>query len=714
MAIQFKTLTLPDPELFGVALQGSVSRSDKNALQELADQALRRHKIHLILDLSQLTSLGGSGAKVLADFQRQLIAADGEAVMVGVGPVILDFLTPKFEGLPLRCFGELHEAVGGFRKGGKSGPDLKVFQTSEAPPSLDPEVSEPVEEMAQAIEKQTAIQDAKGLDSLLQEFTSKEARKGRRKDYHYTSLTEAVEALGTWQNGENRQEFAQALTNLLFSQGLAETVSMLFPEHGVLHTLDGKHNLPLDGSFAGQLREYARPLTILDLLDEEMVESETNFLEALNPEMVLPLLQDSQLIGVILLGNDGRNREYSVGESFAFELLMNVLSGRTAQEPPLEPVPDRQPTPKQELVEAVQRVAPDQYEAIAPDLHEVLYHLALELPDADDGPHFWRIFQRHASKALKMEELAFLGPDSTRPQVMSSLDSGWLSLNLGHERLQMFFRTMERPVRVVNLPSLFRDIKDKMLAAGVDWLISLKWEKRYQGMLLLKCDLEQGDQRPEDRLMQLVEPTARMLAHFDDQNDDALVTQNLVQVLMAEREVRCFGSDEVTNTMVQQLNLLAREMNFPPDQHRHLVYGCLLRDLGLVGQSDDLMVSPEEMTPDQLQIYYSHPERGLDLLRNLDLPSTILEVVGCHHERYNGQGYPEGLMANDIPLSARVVSVVENYVAMIAGVNLPEPLSKEEAARQLQLDEGGRFDPDIVKVFLGAVLSVAPEGVPVA
>jgi len=707
MAIKFKPLKLKNPDLFGVSLTGSVSRSDKSALQELADQAMSRSKVQLVLDLSKLTSLGGSGARVLADFQRQLLAAGGEAVFVGVGTVVRHFLDGKFTDLPLRYYLTLEDAVEKFHEENYSPPDHAAL----LPPRTKPEISDEV--ISETPESDISVgamsfhdddedvEDAdSGLDDLLGEFTGKDARKGRRKEHHYMSLADAVKALGTWHNGENRKEFADALSNLLFSQGLAENVTLLFPKGVHLCSTSDETRIPLAGSLARQLVNYARPMTTLDLLDDELGDSEIAFLEKMVPDMILPLLQDQQLIGVVLLSNSGQDREYTVVDNFAFELLMNVLS--QAETPAVK---TNSAASGNDLVEAAKSVTAPLCSDSSADLQETLYHLALELPEADDRPHFWRIFARHAGKVLPLEELAFLASDACRPQLMVGDDSGVMALDLGQERLQMFFRTMERPVRVVNLPSLFQEIKEKMTAVGVQWLVGLKWEDQYLGMVLLGCDLEGIEMFPEERLMQLLEPTGRLLARFDGHNDDADVTQGLVQTLMAEREIRCYGSDDVTTAMVQQLNLLAGEMGFPPDQHRDLVYGCLLRDIGLVAQSDDLMVAPAEMSPEQLQVYYQHPERGRDLLKDLDLPTTIVEVVACHHERFNGQGYPEGLTGRDIPLTARVVTVVENYVAMIRGIGMESPMNREDAARELRADTGGRFDPDIVTVFLQAVFA---------
>ena len=731
MAIRFQNLALDNAELFGVSLEGTVSRSDKGALQELADQAMHRGKVHLVLDMSGLTSLGGAGAGVLAGFQKRLLDQGGEAVFAGVKPIVRHFLNSKFGDLPHRHFPSAEVARDNFHNIEYVEPSPEILVAKEAPapssPAPEPETpAEPVVETVASVAEEKDLETGAmsfhdeseesdgNLDGLLAEFTGKEARKGRRKEYRYTSLDEAVAAVGAWHEGRDREEFASALTNLLFSQGLADAVTMMFPTGIVLQTLDEQWQLPLAGSFASQMVAAGRPLSMLDIRDDELVQPELDFLEEVNPEMILPLLVGQQLVGAVLLANDDAGREYTVGESFAFELLIKVLN-RQAEVPPAVKTPaldleslEVSRAPSDDLVEAARSL--DRGSASAgKEMDNTLFQLAMDLPEADDRPHFWRIFQRHISRVHPIAELAFLDPGSHRPQVMFGVDNDWMGLDLGHERLQMFFRTMERPVMVDNLPSFFKDVKEKMQTAGVHWLVPMRHEDAHLGLVLLACDLTRTVDAPEDRLMQIFEPTARLLARFDGRQDDADVTRDLVQVLMSEREKRCYGSDDFTLAMAGYLDMLAREMALPPDQHRDLVYGCLLRDIGLVGQGDDLMTSPDAMTPEQLQVYYQHPQRGEELVSGLGLPATIVEVIVAHHERFNGQGYPEGLAGREIPLAARIVTVVENYVGMVQGVGGREPLTPAEAAEQLREDPGGRFDPDILAVFLKAVMPPRAE-----
>ncbi len=208
---------------------------------------------------------------------------------------------------------------------------------------------------------------------------------------------------------------------------------------------------------------------------------------------------------------------------------------------------------------------------------------------------------------------------------------------------------------------------------------------------------------PRDLLQEIFRETARLLSRFDDSHDNADVNMNLVRMLIAEREKRCYGTDGLTHAICEELHRLASVMGFPPEQERNLIYGCLLRDIGLIAEEDALMGSPDTMDPTQWPIYRQHPTEGAKLLAGLNLPQTILDVVRCHHERFNGEGFPLGLKARKIPLAARLVTVVENYVAMIQGTGGRHPTSPEVAAKILSDNLGKRYDPDIVSLFLKAM-----------
>jgi len=724
MATRFKPLNLKDARLFGIGLAGIIGRSDKSNLLDLADRCLDKGKVNLILDLAELSSMGGGGATILADLQRRLQSAGGQAVFVGAGEVVRHFLEMKFEDLPLQFF----ETVAAAEKalaGANPAPEAPVAET---PPSVQekPAVGNHAQTSAKPAgtkapsskapsskapsKKAPASKDEalSAMNEVLEEFNGpmddSPVHLGRRKDHQYTSLSEAVGALGSWSEYKDHSEYAATLRNLLFSHGLADDAYLLVEREGMMEDPDQEWQLSTECSLVRQLEEVGAPLTVLDLTQDDLAEEEIELLEEINPQVILPVIRNGKLAGILLLNRGGEENEYSVAEHFALELLLQVLEkgggeGSTAENAASSDAGTQDDADDRPLPESWTLPTGEDDSAA-----RVLLMLALNLPDADDRPHFWRLFARHAWEALPVRHLAFLGPDMARPQVMVGHHNHWDSLDLGNHKIHQYFKGIQRPVEIANIPATFQPVKERLEACQADWIVALRYDDTFLGMAILGLDEQFTCDDPADMINRIFGETSRLLARFDDNNDNADINLQLVRILLAQREKRCFGHDKLTQAIVDHVHRLARVMGFPPDQERNLTYGCLLRDIGLIDKDDDLMKPPEEMDPTQWPVYRRHPSDGAKLLEGLNLPKTIVDVVHCHHERFNGEGFPRGLEGRNIPLAARVVTVVENYVAMVTGTSNHEPIAPQTAARILRDNLGQRYDPDIVGLFLNAIL----------
>ncbi|MFN2371089.1 MAG: HD domain-containing phosphohydrolase [Candidatus Krumholzibacteriia bacterium] len=686
MATRFEPLKLLHPGLFGVRVAGTVGPGDRDRLRELADKCLERGKLRVVLDLAQMSALGGGGARALADFQERLVAAGGEAVFCGAGDLVARFLTQKFTDLPLRFFPDVDAAVA------VCGPEAADATGETAAGTLE-DAEEEFAVGAVACAEADGDDDAydPALDTVLGGMSCEPAGTGRRKDHQYMSLSDAVASLGRWADHADKAAFVRDLGNLLFSHGLAEETMLLSRRGDQMVDPTGERRVHCDCGLVQAVAAAQRPLTLLDIGAEDLGEEDTALLEALDPDIILPVNLDEGLVAMVLLRREGDEREYSVAENFALELLMRVL------------------TAKDEGVLAETRYSDEEAEKHEPawaadgtSPAEVLLQLALDLPEAVDRPHFWRIFARHSWPVLPVTQLGFLAPDRARPQVMLGGDDAWMGLDLGSEKLQLFFGTMERPVAVENMPGFFKANRQDLREAGVDWLVSLKWDSEHLGTILLELNPDFTCDDTTSLLEELFTETARLLHRYDGSVDNADVNLELVRILVSLREKRCFGTDANAMAMVAHVNRLARVMAFPPDQERDLIYGCLLRDIGLFDKSDETALAPELRDR-----FRRHPDEGASLLAGLNLSSTITEVVRCHHERVDGKGFPRGLKGRDIPLSARVVAIVECYTALVTGTMGKTVLRPEAAAEVLRDRCGTEFDPELVEVFLRAVLPTA-------
>ena len=150
---------------------------------------------------------------------------------------------------------------------------------------------------------------------------------------------------------------------------------------------------------------------------------------------------------------------------------------------------------------------------------------------------------------------------------------------------------------------------------------------------------------------------------------------------------------------------LADHLNISPTQREALELGALLHDIGEVRTSRTVLQKAGPLTPEERHHVEQHPAGGVDIIETVPLLTPAIDVVGGHHERYDGTGYPQGLRGEEIPLTARIFAVVDALDAMTQ--NRPyrraHPLS--EALEELHRESGKQFDPRVVE----AALAIPPE-----
>lgn len=132
-----------------------------------------------------------------------------------------------------------------------------------------------------------------------------------------------------------------------------------------------------------------------------------------------------------------------------------------------------------------------------------------------------------------------------------------------------------------------------------------------------------------------------------------------------------------------------------------LQYGFLLHDVGKIGIPESILAKPGPLTSDETAIMRTHPLIGVQIVGPMRriLDEVTIEVIRHHHERFDGDGYPDGRKAEDIPLSARIFSVVDAYDAMTTDRSYRKALGAAEAIERLRSGAGTQFDPDVVKEF---------------
>jgi len=131
-----------------------------------------------------------------------------------------------------------------------------------------------------------------------------------------------------------------------------------------------------------------------------------------------------------------------------------------------------------------------------------------------------------------------------------------------------------------------------------------------------------------------------------------------------------------------------------------------LHDIGKVGIPDSILNKPGKLTEDEFSIMKTHVEIGTNTLSKLqeEYPNNSfvqlgIEITQCHHEKWDGNGYPKGLSGNDIPLSARIMAIVDVYDALISQRSYKLAYTHEDAIVMINEQIGKHFDPDLVNYF---------------
>jgi response regulator RpfG family c-di-GMP phosphodiesterase len=131
-----------------------------------------------------------------------------------------------------------------------------------------------------------------------------------------------------------------------------------------------------------------------------------------------------------------------------------------------------------------------------------------------------------------------------------------------------------------------------------------------------------------------------------------------------------------------------------------LEQGARLHDIGKLGIPDTILMKPGPLTPEERQIMERHPEIGCEIVAHIDFLQDALPIIRCHHEHYDGSGYPNGLRGEQIPLLARIFSVVDAFDAQAHMRPYNTAPSVHKALANLRANRGRWFDPQVVDAFV--------------
>ena len=204
---------------------------------------------------------------------------------------------------------------------------------------------------------------------------------------------------------------------------------------------------------------------------------------------------------------------------------------------------------------------------------------------------------------------------------------------------------------------------------------------------------------------------ARLYEHLVDVNKDlsaanVSLEENFKQTIIGFAHA-LEESDRYTRGHSERVALYARliavGLRLPQVEIDTIVKVGLMHDVGKIGIRNDRLNKPGKLTPEELAMFRSHPAKGKRILEPIPFMRDIVPGCYCHHEAWDGSGYPQGLMGDRIPLIGRVVAVADAYDAMTSDRSYRKALPHDLACGELERCAAAQFDPDIVAVFLSQI-----------
>jgi response regulator RpfG family c-di-GMP phosphodiesterase len=146
--------------------------------------------------------------------------------------------------------------------------------------------------------------------------------------------------------------------------------------------------------------------------------------------------------------------------------------------------------------------------------------------------------------------------------------------------------------------------------------------------------------------------------------------------------------------------ILARGLTLPDPEVSRIVQAGVMHDVGKIGVRYDMLNKPGKLTPEEVAVFRQHPEKGKRILEPVPCLHGLIDGCWCHHEWWDGGGYPRGLRGHDIPLVGRIVSIADAYDAMTSDRAYRRALPHEVAVGEIERCAGTQFDPELADAFV--------------
>ena len=154
--------------------------------------------------------------------------------------------------------------------------------------------------------------------------------------------------------------------------------------------------------------------------------------------------------------------------------------------------------------------------------------------------------------------------------------------------------------------------------------------------------------------------------------------------------------DNISSSIGKSMGLSGKEL-------QDLKLASLLHDVGKVGISESILGKPGQLTDQEFFLVKQHPEIGGKIVGGIEQLRSVASTIRHHHERFDGNGYPDGLAGSEIELYARIIGVVETYDFMRSDLSFRKAVSVDDTLREIKTCSGTQFDPEVVEHLVATI-----------
>ncbi len=198
--------------------------------------------------------------------------------------------------------------------------------------------------------------------------------------------------------------------------------------------------------------------------------------------------------------------------------------------------------------------------------------------------------------------------------------------------------------------------------------------------------------------------TILLYKDIQDSNNKLLNAYDLtIEGWSQAMDLRDKETENHTRRVTELTLLLAQRLGVAEDQMIHLRRGALLHDIGKLGVPDRILSKMDILTEEEWIVMRNHPQFAYEMLRSIEYLLPALDIPYCHHEKWDGTGYPRGLKGEQIPFAARLFAVADVYDALTSDRPYRRAWTREQTVAHLREQAGKHFDPQVVRAFLSLV-----------